>query len=56
MRWMEGGTECILHPIAGAGEENHGLIAIGLYQPCQRAGEFVTARVNKKVPPAQWRD
>lgn len=56
MGWMEGGTERILHPITRAGGENHGLIAIGLYQPCQQAGELVTARVNRKVPPAQQRD
>lgn len=53
---MEGGTECILNPIARAGGENHGLITIGLYQPCQQAGELVTARVNRKVPPAQQQD
>lgn len=54
MGWVEGDTEHILHPIARAGGENHGLIVIGLYWPCQRAGETVTARVNRKVPPPQW--
>lgn len=49
---VEGGTERIQHPIAGAGGENHGLIVIGSYRHCQRAGELVTARVNSKVPPS----